>query len=225
MKKNIIIIIMTAVCFVACSPATQITGSWKNNDAQATATEIQTILVTALTPRVNARQNVENDLARALEQKGYRTIKSMEVLPPTFTNGDKPDKEELLSRIENTGADAILTVALIDEETESRYVPGNAGYAPMPRFGYYGTFWGYYNTWYPTLYSPGYYEDDKVYYIETNLYDADTEELLWSAQSETYNPTSLPDFASDFAEVVVARMEKEDLLNADGSTELAKERR
>ena len=73
------------------------------------------------------------------------------------------------------------------------------------------------------MYSPGYYEDDKVYYIETNLYDADTEELLWSAQSETYNPTSLPDFASDFAEVVVARMEKENLLNADGSTELAKE--
>ena len=224
MKKNLIII-LTAVCLTACTPGTQITGSWKNNDAQAAATHIGAILVTALTPRVNARQSIENDLARALEEKGYKTIKSMEVLPPTFTDGGKPDKEELLSRIGNAGADAILTVALIDEETESRYVPGNAGYAPMPRFGYYGTFWGYYNTWYPTLYSPGYYEDDKVYFIETNLYDADTEELLWSAQSETYNPTSLPDFASEFAEAVVSRMQKDDLLNPDRSTELAKEPR
>ena len=153
MKKNIIII-LAAICFAACSPQTQITGAWKNSEAQAVAADIHTILVTALTPRVNARQSVENDLARALEKKGYRTIKSMDVLPPTFTKGDKPDRDELLSRIGGTGADAILTVALIDEDTETRHVPGNAGYAPMPRFGYYGTFWGYYNTWYPTLYSP-----------------------------------------------------------------------
>src|SRR5690606_23752299 len=118
----------------------------------------------------------------------------------------------------------ILTVALIDKETETRYVPGNAGYAPMPRFGYYGTFWGYYNTWYPTLYSPGYYEGEKVYFIETNLYDADTEELLWSAQSETYNPRNLPDFASTFADVVVSRMERDDLLNAGDKSGLATER-
>lgn len=220
--KNIIMIILTAVCFAACSPGTQITGSWKNADAQAAAADINTILVTALTARVDARQGVENDLASALQAKGYQTIKSMDVLPPTFTNAETPDREELLSRIENTRADAILTVALIDQETETRYRPGTAGYAPMPRFGYYGTFWGYYNTWYPTLYSPGYYEEDKVYFIETNLYDADTQELLWSAQSETYNPRNLPDFASDFAEVVVSRLEREDLLNADGS-ELARE--
>jgi hypothetical protein len=224
MKTNIVII-LTAICFAACSPGTQITGSWKNTNARASTADINTILVTALTPRVNARQSVENDLASALQKEGYNTIKSIEVLPPTFTDGQKPDKDELLSRIGGSGADAILTVALIDEQTESRYVPGNAGYSPMPRFGYYGTFWGYYNTWYPTLYSPGYYEDDKVYFIETNLYDAETEELLWSAQSETYNPKSLPDFASEFAEVVVSRMEKDDLLDSDGSTELARERR
>jgi hypothetical protein len=223
--KNNIIIILTAISFTACSPGTEITGSWKNNDAPAAAAGINTILVTALTPRVNARQSIENDLASALQKEGYKTIKSIDVLPPTFTDGEKPDKEELLSRIEGSGADAILTVALIDEQTESRYVPGNAGYAPVPQFGYYGTFWGYYNTWYPTLYSPGYYKDDQIYFIETNLYDAETEELLWSAQSETYNPTSLPGFASDFAEAVVSRMEEDDLLNSDGSTELATERR
>ena len=87
----------------------------------------------------------------------------------------------------------------------------------MPRFGYYGTFWGYYNTWHPTLYSPGYYQEDKVYFIETNLYDAETEQLLWSAQSETYNPSSLTIFAKTFADVVVSRMQQEDLLSPGSS--------
>ena len=209
-------IIIAAACLAGCSPQTQITGSWKNDDAQL-AGNLNTILVTALTGRTHARQAVENDIAAALEKKGYQTIKSIDVMPPTFTGGEKPDRQELISKIQDSGADAILTVALIDEETETRYVPGNYSYAPFPRFGYYGTFWGYYNTWYPVLHDPGYYEKDKVYFIETNLYDARTEQLLWSAQSETYNPTNLPDFAKQFSEVIISRLEDDGVLNDDGS--------
>lgn len=221
MKRNTIVILI-ALALGACKPGTEITSSWRDTDAPAVASDINTILVTALTPRVSARQSVENDLATALQEKGYRTVKSIEVLPPTFTNGEKPDKKELLSRISETQADAILTVALIDEETETRHVPGNYGYAPLPAFGYYGTFWGYYNNLYPSVYSPGYYEEDKVYFIETNLYDAETEKLLWSAQSETYNPRSLADFADNFAEVMVSKLEEDGLLQG-GRSELARE--
>lgn len=220
--KHLIITFVAAIVLAGCAPGTQITGSWKNPDAR-TAANINTILVTALTGRTTARQAVENDIAAALEERGYKTIKSIDVMPPTFTGNRTPDREELLSRISDSGADAILTVALIDKETETRYVPGSAGYTPFPRFGYYGTFSGYYNTWYPTLYDPGYYEKEKVYFIETNLYDVETEALLWSAQSETYDPSSLPNFAKEFSEVVVSRLERDELLNNDG-TAVARER-
>jgi hypothetical protein len=222
--NKIVIVVAIALLYSGCKPATEITGSWKNTDAGAVAGNINTILVTALTDRVNARQTVENELAGVLNKKGYKTIKSIDILPPTFTDGKKPDKDELLSKINGTGAQAILTVALIDKDTETRYVPGNYNYAPLPRFSYYGTFWGYYNTWFPRLHSPGYYEEDKVYFIETNLYDAKTEELLWSAQSETYNPSTLADFSEDFAQVVITKMEKDGLLRMGDATGLAKER-
>ena len=160
-------------------------------------------------------------MAASLSKAGYRTVKSFDILPP-FTGGATPTKEELFSKITESGADAILTVALIDKETETRYVPGNAAYAPMPRFGYYGSFWGYYNTWFPTLYSPGYYEEEKTYFIETNLYDASTEQLLWSGQSETYNPSSLEMFSREFSKVVVSKMADDGILS--DRSELAKER-
>jgi hypothetical protein len=221
MKK--LIIIVTALCLAGCNPGTQITGSWKNTDPDI-APSVNTILVTALTGRTTARQAIEDDLAAALNQKGYKTIKSIDVMPPTLSASPTLDREDLLSKISSTGADAILTVALIDEKTETRYVPGNYGYAPIPRFGYYGTFWGYYNTWYPTLHNPGYYEEDKVYFMEANLYDTDTEQLLWSAQSESYNPERLSEFAEEFADVVITRLEDDGVLHGV-ETDLARERK
>lgn len=200
--------------WLACSPSTEITGSWRSPDAASTTNKTGNILVIALTSRTNIRRTVEEDLVNALEKDGYKAIQSLTVMPPTFTDGKQPDKEELLSKIKGTGVETILTVALIDKETENRYVPGNYAYAPIPRFSYYGSFWGYYNTWYPTLYSPGYYSEDKVYFLETNLYDADSEQLLWSAQSETYNPSSLEKFSKDFAAVMLEQMEKEGILKS-----------
>lgn len=195
---------------LACSPATEITGSWKSDNSYPE--KINKILVTALTGKVNVRQTVESDLVKELQKNGYIAIKSIDVIPPTFSEEKTPDKEALLSKIKGTGVDVILTVALIDKETENRYVPGNVGYTPVTRFGYYGRFWGYYNTWYPTLYSPGYYTEEKTYFIETNLYDAGNEQLLWSAQSETYNPGGLSGFSKDFSAVVLDKLKKDGVL-------------
>jgi hypothetical protein len=201
---------LIGICLLACSPATQITGSWKNNNVKTK--EVNRILVTALTSKTNVRQTVEDELAAELKKNGYSATKSIDVIPPTFTEGKEPDKDALLRKIDGTGVDAILTVALIDKETDTRYVPGNQAYSPVTRFGYYGRFGGYYTNWYPTLYSPGYYTEDKVYFLETNLYDASSEELLWSAQSETYNPNGLSDFSKDFASVMLIKMKKDGVL-------------
>ncbi len=173
---------------------------------------MNTVLVTALTGRNNARQTVETDLANALQKDGIKSVRSLDILPPSFTSSKEPDKEALLKEIKGSNVDVILTIALIDQTTESHYVPGSYGYAPMTRFGYYGRFWGYYTNWYPTLYSPGYYTEEKVYFLETNLYDAHTEELIWSAQSETYNPSSLDSFSKEFSATVLSEMKKDGLI-------------
>jgi len=207
--KYLLVCLMAVYC-LACSTTTEVTGSWKNPDV--TLKPMNTVLVTALTGRNNARQTVETDLANALQKDGIKSVRSLDILPPSFTSSKEPDKEALLKKIKGSNVDAILTVALIDQTTESHYVPGSYGYAPMTRFGYYGRFWGYYTNWYPTLYSPGYYTEEKTYFLETNLYDAHTEELIWSAQSETYNPSSLDSFSKEFSATVLSEMKKDGLI-------------
>ncbi len=223
--RTFILIVLAAAFTIACKPSTEVTASWRNPDflPAESAGNIETIFVTAMTDRTHVRQKVEHDLASALTDAGFKTIKAIEALPPKFTSDEDPDKKKLLEQIRGTGAQAILTVALIDEETETRY-NSDYSYAPVPRFGFYGTFLGYYNNWYPTLNSPGYYRQDKVYFIETNLYDTKTEKLLWSAQSKTYDPRSLESFSENFAEVVVDKMHDEGLLGRNPDSAIASDR-
>ena len=135
----------------------------------------------------------------------------METIPPKFIENENK-KQEILNSIQANGSDGILTVTLLDKDTETRYVPGSGTYAPYPYYRYYGTFWGYYDYWYPRFYDQGYYTQEKVYYIETNLYNADTEELIWSTQSETYNPDELDDFSEEFAEQIIDELENDDII-------------
>lgn len=193
-----------------CAASTRITGTWKNPEASAQT--YQKIVVAALTDNVRARETVETDMQAQLKQHGIEASRSIDMFPPSVSSKGGPDVNELLAKVKEQNFDAIMTVALIDEETETRYVPGNYGYAPMARYGWYGRFRGYYSYWHPTLYDPGYYTEEKVYFLETNLYDVGSENLLWSAQTQSHSPASLRKASVNLAELTVNEMAQENLI-------------
>lgn len=173
--------------------------------------EYDNILVSAMTEKVTVKQIVEDLMAGELKARGVDVTKSITLFPPKFSEEQMNDKDAMLNSIRGNGHDAILTVALVDEETESRYVPGTTTYAPLTTFNYYSSFWGYYTHRYPMVSGAGYYAQEKVYFVEVNLYDARSEELVWSAQTETVNPSSLERSAEKFAEVTVQEMSQRGL--------------
>ncbi|TDK42508.1 hypothetical protein [Algoriphagus formosus] len=208
MKRSLLPIILIALLISACGTSVRILGSWTNPSKPSTG--YQSVFVTALTQNVLARQAVESDLEQLLNSKGVEAVSSFEVIPPGFKAGEER-KEEVLNKIRELGSETILTVTLLDQTNETRYVPGTTMYTPM-RYGYYGRFWPYYNTYSPYMYEPGYYTTDKNYYLEANLYDANSEELIWSTQSETTNPTSLEDFSTAFANSIVKQLIKDGII-------------
>ncbi|GAB2690975.1 hypothetical protein GCM10027037_12720 [Mucilaginibacter koreensis] len=200
----------------ACGTSTMITGSWRKPNA--TAARYHNVFIAALTSNIPLKQQVESGLQQQLQQRGLRVEKSTDVFPPNFSTQTGQRRELVLERIQSTGADAILTVALLRQETESRYIPTGGGYYnPGLRYGYYGRFWNYYSNWYPYVYSPGYYDQSKVYYLETNLYDAHTEDLIWAAQSKTYEPSSVESFLKGYVKSIHDQMEKDGLIPANSS--------
>ncbi|ARS36529.1 hypothetical protein [Pontibacter actiniarum] len=201
--------VLILACSWGCTPSTRITGTWKNPEVESRSYD--KVVVAALTDNIRARQTVETDMQNQLQQRGITATRSIDLFPPTVSRSG-PDVNLLLQKVKDQHYGAILTVALLDEETDTRYVPGGYGYTPMTRYGWYGRFRGYYTYWYPTLYDPGYYTEEKVYFLETNLYDTETERLLWSAQSKSYSPASLRKASETLAELTVAQMARESII-------------
>ncbi|PPL03086.1 iron-containing alcohol dehydrogenase [Parapedobacter indicus] len=201
------------VCFLisACSTSTRITGSWKDPAVDASTGESKSVLVMPLSRNIEVRTKLENALAAKAAELNIKAVKSSDIFTPDFFQ-EIPPRDELLNKIRQTGVDAILTVSLIDTESDTRYVRGTTRYAPLPLYNWYGGFYSYFNYWHPIMYDPGYYVTDKTYFLETNLYNTQTDRLIWSAQSETVNPSSIDAFAKEYPEVLLERMIKDGLL-------------
>jgi hypothetical protein len=102
---------------------------------------------------------------------------------------------------------------LVDKKSETHYVPGTTAYSPYMGYGGgYGAvgFGGYYGAAHTSMYStPGYYTEDKTYFMQANLFDAATEKMIWSAQSEAYDPSKISTFSKDYADLLVERMNRD----------------
>jgi hypothetical protein len=195
---------------MSCSPGVRIIGSWSS--PKKSAGVYNSIFVTALTQNVLARQTVEMYLEDMILTQGISATGSFEIIPPGF-KAEEADKEKILIKIKELGSDAILTITLLDQTNKSRYVPGTTMYSPMG-FGYYGRFWSYYGTHNPYMYDNGYYTTDKIYYLEANLYEVQTEEMIWSSQSESTNPSSLKQFSKAFSKSVVKQLVRDGIIEA-----------
>jgi hypothetical protein len=214
--KYITIVMLAAVLGACSSTSTMITGSWRKPNA--TANGYNNIFIAAISSNIPAKQAVEAGLQAQLQQRGLTVVKSMDVFPPNFSTQTGQQKELVLSKIQSTNADGILTIALLKKETENRFIRTGGGYwNPGVRYGYYNRFWNYYNNWSPYLNAPGYYDQEQVYYLETNLYDAKTEELIWAAQSETYDPSSIDNFLKGYVKSILERMQKDGLISGNSS--------
>lgn len=210
MKKIKILFIggMLILILGSCArPVTLVTGTWTNDEVDK---NYDRVLVAALTSNVSFKSKLEDALAQQLEDKGVKASKSIDLLPPEFIE-DENQKQTIMENIQADGIDGILTVSILAKTTETRYVPGSYHYEPVPLYGFYGHFWAYYDYWYPRFHEPGYYTE-KTYYLETNLYDAESEKLVWSAQSQIYSPNYFNTFTEDFAAEITATMAREDVI-------------
>lgn len=212
--KRIQLLSLAALLFMiaACSSSKDITGIWVNKE-KIQGKQYNNIFIVVMTDNIDARSKIETDLAAAATQNGFKSVKSIDVMSPTLNNSQTPTKEEIVSKVKASGCDAVFVASLLRKEDETRYIPGSRVYSPMPYYSSWGgNYYGYYRNYYPTLYTPGYYTNDKNYFMQSNLYDAASEELMWSVQSTIFNPSSLKGFSKSFTKGLIKKLEKEGLL-------------
>ncbi len=209
MKSKVLYFILIAATLSACGPGQKITTSWINPEAK-TKGPFKSIFVMVLAKSNAASFDVEEMMATTINSRGNKAVMSSDVFPPQLAVSESLSQEQMAEAIKKTGSDAVLIIAVLDVLKVDTYHPSTS-YYPM-NYGMYGSYYGYYNYYYPQVSSPGYYSSDRTYYIESNFYDLASNQLLWSIQSEAYNPTSLESWYKEYSYQLLAELKNEGLI-------------
>lgn len=198
--------LILAILLLASCNSTKIIGTYKSPDITSTYDDI---FVVGMVSDQLTDKNVEAYLVEMLQARGVYAEAIKGTFNPDIELTDEK-KKEIAENLRNKGFDSVLTFALVSIDEQENYVPGTYSTAYYPaRYPYYGSYWGYYGYHATQVYQPGYYTRDVVYTMEAVLYDLNTEKLVWSARSETMNPTNVEGFSREYAETVAYRLLKD----------------
>ena len=125
------------------------------------------------------RENIENQVADELNKKNINTVTSLQLLGTKVFA--RMDEDDALYQLNNQCVDAVLTVTVLNRSREKKYTAGVIHYTP---YGYsYDRFWRYKTAIKYRISSEDYYASGEDYFLECNLYDMTTQQLVYSVQS------------------------------------------
>lgn len=201
-RGTFLIFAVAAMLLSACA-TTQPSSVWKDPAYQSRPGKVMVIGV-AKNP-LN-RRLFEDEFVVQLKARGADAIASYTVI----SDRQQDDQAAIAEKVKELGADTVLITRMVSKKSVQVYVPGSIYYPPP----YYGFWPDYYSYGYRYLYAPGYIVEDEYAIIETNLYEATNDKLVWAASTETGLGGSDLDLIRSYIGVMVETMAKNGLLNS-----------
>lgn len=196
--------------FLSCS-STRFIDSWKSDEIVSFTPD--KLLVVGMTDNLTARRIFEENLKLEFQARGINAFESSGVLDQSFTETRRTEEEieamsaDLLSK----GFDAVIITAVIGVDEKTNYSPGyyDIGYH-WYRFG------RYYYRYQDIYYNPGYYDDYRVYHIETSIYNLREEaskSLVWVGTFDIVDPHGIRGTVESYVGRIVKQLESEQLIS------------
>jgi len=192
----------------SCTP-TKLIDAWK--DKSYTGGTLKSVMVLGVANNPRNRKMFEEVFSKQFKGHGVEAVTSFEAIPKDV----KLDKENIKSHKEiikaaaiKRGVEAILVTHLVAVEEKEVYHPPTYELAPQ----YYHGFDDYYPVIFDNVYTPGYYSQHKYISLESNLYDINTEKLIWSASSKTTDPESVNEIIESLCKEVMKSLRKNGLI-------------
>ena len=197
-------------CFLllAGCKSSYITSSWKSQKNEGA--NYNTILVLGLMHDKDQQlqEKIEDHMAGDLKNLGYHAITSMEKYGPNAFC--EMTEKQAVDKLKNSGVDAIMTIVLVNKKIEKQFLPDTWPGNPNPPFQ--RGFWDYYRAVRKQIFEPGYYFENTQYFWESNLYEMAGQSLLYSVQSQSFNPDSKEEMAHEYGQVIIKDMTRKNVI-------------
>jgi len=161
---------------------------------------VDSILIIGASDQATARRLFEDTFVTELMAIGVNARSSYGEL----TTEQILSREALESAIKNQPVDAVLVTRLLSSDEYEVY-------NPPTYYGYYRSYHRY-TRYAIEVSSRGNWEKYKVLKLETNLYDAATQQLVWSIQTESIRPSTPRQVIEEQIQMAIDSLRKSGLL-------------
>ncbi len=196
---SLIVVVFVGVLLNACAP-TKLTETWVDKSFKGKT--VSNVLVIGIADEESNRRLFENTFVQQLKAVGVAAVSSADVIP--IPANKKLEKETILQAINKFNNDAVLITHVAGMDSSTAYQP-----AVVSRGVGYN---GYYRYAYNRVIVPSRVTSHTKIRLKTNLYDAESEKLIWSGQSQSRKPDFVITLIDEVIEVVVKDMQKNKLL-------------
>jgi len=208
MKIKVILSALLVGLLSSCAPSTQLVKTWSDPSLNADTKPFNKVLVIAQLKDDSSRRIAEDKIVAASSRGNF--VASYNYLKPS-----QNDQNLVVADLLRDGIDGIILMRLTDIEKSTDYVQGSTYYGGWGYgHGYYGGYggWGYGGGYYST---PGYYEENKTYYVETSLFDVKSNKLLWSGTTSTLNPSRANEVLDDIIYAIKTELNNKGLIKKE----------
>lgn len=188
-------IIILALFLSACA-STQLVTEW--NDKKYQGEQFARIMVIGAIDNALYRRAYEDAIVEKFKINGLDAIASYTLISDLK---DYDDEEKLKQAVETTSADAVLVAKLIEYNESEKYIPPSYDIDP-----YIGTGGSYYRSYHSAVfvsYRPGYTKKTTTIRIGSEIFAADSEQMVWAAETKSFNPGSYQNVVDKLAEITL----------------------
>lgn len=192
--KILFSLLAITLLFSACS-GSKIVSSWSHKEEPKSYDKVGVLV---LSSSKVARSVMEKAMVKDFKAQGINASTTLAVFPAANAQGlgvnrsEDETKKFIKAKLDENDIDALIVVAMLKREKKEGY--GRRANSPDRYIGtygpspYYGSYYGYMSYNITQISQPGYYASSTKFFIESNLYDIESTEMIYTAQTTTKDP-------------------------------------
>jgi hypothetical protein len=201
--RRCVLLSLVALVLAGCA-STTLQSAWFDSSYKGGA--LKRILVVGVTGSFSDRRIFDDIFAQALNSAGVQGIPGYQFID----NAPSASADVFNDGVAKSGADGLLLVRLLAVDTRTTVATTMVPVIPGPMGGPYGNL----GPWGPTWYAVPDVQQYQVANVEATLFDASSRRPIWSANTQTFNPTSVATETPGYAKLIIAQLSARGLLQS-----------
>jgi hypothetical protein len=195
--------LLLALALAGCAGPTRIVQQWQ--DPTFAGGPFKRVFVIGVTRESTVRRVFEDAFCAELKTRGTECVQSYTLVPE---DGLAP-RDRYDAAVRQARADAVFITQVLRVEQRTQVIPSAAPPPWVGAYGFYGAAWGGPLWWYAP--PPTIVQVNEVI-VESRLFALQSDQPVWTAQSEVFAPSNPQRDSENFARTMIAALAARKLL-------------